>query len=185
MEAAPLVWPAALDTGRGCWLPRSAAPRAAGWYRGRARRSQLPLRSRAGGCRVDDGAAAARRLRDTPCHDGPSDSCTSCGLCTVRRPEAVQHIVAEGASRIGAGLGTAQTPGDIAGMIDHTLLKADATAAEVEKLCQEARTYHFASVCVNTGFVPLAKRLLARLGRHGLRSGRLPARGDGTHRQGL
>ena len=99
-------------------------------------------------------------LRDTPCHDGPSDSCTSCGLCTVRRPEAVQHIVAEGASRIGAGLGTAQTPGDIAGMIDHTLLKADATAAEVEKLCQEARTYHFASVCVNTGFVPLAKRLL-------------------------
>ena len=33
-------------------------------------------------------------------------------------------------------------------MIDHTLLKADATAADVKKLCEEARKYCFASVCV-------------------------------------
>ncbi len=102
----------------------------------------------------------APSLREQPCPDGPSENCTACGLCTVRRPEAVQNIVSEGASRVGSGLGTGQTPDSIAQMIDHTLLKADATAAEVEKLCSEARTYRFASVCVNSGFVPLAKRLL-------------------------
>ena len=99
-------------------------------------------------------------LRDTPCPEGPSENCTACGLCTIRRPEAVQNIVEEGASRIGSAMGTGQTPDSIAGMIDHTLLKADATAADVEKLCAEARQYRFASVCVNTSFVPLAKRLL-------------------------
>lgn len=48
----------------------------------------------------------------------------------------------------------------IAGRIDHTLLKADATAAGIEKLCAEAKTHGFASVCVNTRWVPLAVRLL-------------------------
>ena len=99
-------------------------------------------------------------LREQPCQDGPSESCTACGLCTVRRPDAVQSIVEQGASRIGSGLGTGPAPDNVAGMIDHTLLKADATTADVEKLCEEARTYRFASVCVNSGFVPLAKRLL-------------------------
>ncbi len=41
--------------------------------------------------------------------------------------------------------------------IDHTLLKADATAAQIKKLCAEARQYDFASVCVNSCHVPLAK----------------------------
>ena len=40
--------------------------------------------------------------------------------------------------------------------IDHTLLKADATTAEIEKLCAEAKAYGFCSVCVNSGYVPLA-----------------------------
>jgi deoxyribose-phosphate aldolase len=40
--------------------------------------------------------------------------------------------------------------------IDHTLLKADATAAEIETLCAEAREYRFCSVCVNSSYVPLA-----------------------------
>ena len=115
--------------------------------------------------RLGGGAAlvtisSPQSLRDTPCPDGPSENCTACGLCTIRRPEAVQNIVAEGASRVGSAMGTGQTPDGIAGMIDHTLLKADATAADVEKLCAEARQYRFASVCVNTSFVPLAKRLL-------------------------
>ncbi|MFZ3588207.1 deoxyribose-phosphate aldolase [Bacillus sp. DJP31] len=49
---------------------------------------------------------------------------------------------------------------DIGRMIDHTLLKADATRAEVEKLCAEAKSYNFASVCVNPTWVKLSAELL-------------------------
>ena len=45
--------------------------------------------------------------------------------------------------------------------IDHTLLKPEATKEQITKLCQEARQYDFASVCVNTCYVSLAKELLA------------------------
>ena len=45
-------------------------------------------------------------------------------------------------------------------LIDHTLLKVDASISSIEKLCNEALNYHFASVCVNPGFVPLASKLL-------------------------
>lgn len=45
--------------------------------------------------------------------------------------------------------------------IDHTLLKPEATKEQITKLCQEARQYDFASVCVNTCYVPLVKQLLA------------------------
>lgn len=44
--------------------------------------------------------------------------------------------------------------------IDHTLLKADATKEQIEKLCKEAKEYDFASVCINTCYVSLAKKLL-------------------------
>ncbi|AIE60795.1 deoxyribose-phosphate aldolase [Bacillus methanolicus] len=49
---------------------------------------------------------------------------------------------------------------DIAGMIDHTLLKADATKEQIKKLCEEAKEYKFASVCVNPGWVKYASELL-------------------------
>ena len=49
---------------------------------------------------------------------------------------------------------------ELAGWIDHTLLKPDATAAQVQKLCQEAALFGFASVCINPAFVPLAAGLL-------------------------
>ncbi|NTU78452.1 MAG: deoxyribose-phosphate aldolase [Chloroflexales bacterium] len=49
----------------------------------------------------------------------------------------------------------------IAGMIDHTLLKPEATPDQIEALCAEAARYRFASVCVNPTFVPLCARLLA------------------------
>ena len=45
-------------------------------------------------------------------------------------------------------------------LIDHTLLKADATVEQIEKLCKEALQYNFFSVCVNSAFVPLAKSFL-------------------------
>lgn len=44
--------------------------------------------------------------------------------------------------------------------IDHTLLKADATKEQITKLCNEAKEYDFASVCVNTSYVPLCADLL-------------------------
>jgi len=50
--------------------------------------------------------------------------------------------------------------GEIAAWIDHTLLKPEATTAQVERLCREARENHFATVCVNPAYVPLARGLL-------------------------
>ena len=41
-------------------------------------------------------------------------------------------------------------------LIDHTLLKQDATPEQIVKLCDEAKQFDFMSVCVNPGYVPLA-----------------------------
>ncbi|HUL43213.1 MAG TPA: deoxyribose-phosphate aldolase [Bacteroidota bacterium] len=49
---------------------------------------------------------------------------------------------------------------DLAGMIDHTLLKPEATKDEIIKLCQEAKKYVFASVCINPSYVSLCAKLL-------------------------
>ena len=53
---------------------------------------------------------------------------------------------------------------DIAPLIDHTLLKADATDAGIRRLCEEAKEFGFHSVCVNPFFVPLARDLVAGSG---------------------
>lgn len=53
---------------------------------------------------------------------------------------------------------------DIARMIDHTLLKATATKEQIDKLCEEAKAYHFASVCINPCFVAQAAARLAGTG---------------------
>src|SRR4029079_11945386 len=50
--------------------------------------------------------------------------------------------------------------GPVAAMIDHTLLKPDATRQDIEKLCREAAEFHFATVCVNPTWVALCARLL-------------------------
>ena len=49
---------------------------------------------------------------------------------------------------------------DIARLIDHTLLQADATEMQIQQLCREAKQHRFASVCVNPTWVPLARTLL-------------------------
>ena len=46
-------------------------------------------------------------------------------------------------------------------MIDHTLLKPEATPGQVQRLCEEAGEYHFASVCINPIYVSLAKKMLS------------------------
>lgn len=47
------------------------------------------------------------------------------------------------------------TPASLAAYIDHTLLKPEASVAEIKKVCDEAREYHFASVCVNPSYIKL------------------------------
>ncbi|QFF99484.1 deoxyribose-phosphate aldolase [Psychrobacillus glaciei] len=49
---------------------------------------------------------------------------------------------------------------NIAALIDHTLLKQNATKEQIEKLCEEAKKYTFASVCVNPTWVKLSAELL-------------------------
>ena len=55
---------------------------------------------------------------------------------------------------------TSPVGAELAAWIDHTLLKPEATPRHVKKLCEEARQYHFASVCVNPVYIPLAYGLL-------------------------
>jgi len=59
-----------------------------------------------------------------------------------------------------AQIAPTEGPWDLSPLIDHTLLKADATGAQVEVLCVEALAHGFASVCVNPLWVPLAASLL-------------------------
>lgn len=56
------------------------------------------------------------------------------------------------------------TSAQLAGFIDHTLLKQDATVGQIEKLCDEAAKYHFASVCVNATYAALCAKLLKDTG---------------------
>lgn len=70
-----------------------------------------------------------------------------------------------GADRIGTdGTSPEVSNAEVARRIDHTLLKGDATRADHVKLCDEARKYKFASVCINTTWVPLCKELLKGAG---------------------
>ncbi|MBI3193528.1 MAG: deoxyribose-phosphate aldolase [Ignavibacteriae bacterium] len=92
--------------------------------------------------------------KDGICHDG---------LCVVHNKEGVRNIVKNGASRISAGVGIEAAGGievDLARMIDHTLLKPEATKDQVITLCNEAKKYNFASVCINPSYVSLCAKLL-------------------------
>ena len=75
--------------------------------------------------------------------------CLSCELCVEKCPDRVQEFVDAGASRVSSSLGVHQITAALAGMIDHTLLKADATTEQFSKLCDEAKQHGFATVCVN------------------------------------
>jgi deoxyribose-phosphate aldolase len=72
----------------------------------------------------------------------------------------VERIVDAGAERIGIVLGETATARDWASLIDHTLLKPEATEADIKKLCDEAGQFGFASVCVNPGWVKTAAEFL-------------------------
>jgi deoxyribose-phosphate aldolase len=81
------------------------------------------------------------------------------GSCAEHCREDVNQVVQAGASRVSAVLGT-RPASEVAPLIDHTLLKPDASQDQIAQLCYEARTYQFASVCVNPAHVKLAAQLL-------------------------
>jgi len=72
----------------------------------------------------------------------------------------VERIVDAGAERIGIVLGSTATAHDWASLIDHTLLKPEASEADIRKLCDEAAQFGFASVCVNPSWVRRAAEFL-------------------------
>jgi len=76
----------------------------------------------------------------------------------------VQRIVDAGAERIGVVLGETATAHDWASLIDHTLLKPEATESDIRKLCDEAAKFGFASVCVNPSWVKRAAEFLRGTG---------------------
>lgn len=78
------------------------------------------------------------------------------GSCAVHSPEKVREIVANGAGRISFSGAAAEVPSDLARYLDHTLLKPEASASDIDKLCAEAVEYGFAAVCVNPTWVKRA-----------------------------
>ncbi len=76
----------------------------------------------------------------------------------ARIAERVKQLLA---GRGAAGNGVpAMPPADVAKLIDHTLLKPEATRADIDHLCDEARRYKFASVCVNPTYVRQSREAL-------------------------
>ena len=96
----------------------------------------------------------------TPPASCPNLACAVCQACAETDPEFLKQLVDIGADRVGHRPGAGLVPSELAGYIDHTLLKPEATREEIEALCAEAEQYRFASVCVNPTYVPLAARRL-------------------------
>jgi deoxyribose-phosphate aldolase len=92
---------------------------------------------------------------------GDDGTCVDCiGQCVLKCQDKVQEVVNAGASRLTSTLGNVDVGPNISGMIDHTLLKPDASQDQIAQLCYEARKYGFAAVCVNPSYVKLCAQLL-------------------------
>jgi deoxyribose-phosphate aldolase len=91
-------------------------------------------------------AASRPAISRCACHAVVSDCC----------PARLEPVIAAGATRVGVHA-SGGAPSDVAALIDHTLLRPDATRADIEELCREAAEFGFATVCVN----PVWTRLCA------------------------
>lgn len=98
-------------------------------------------------------AAVVRPAARCACHCVLDDCC----------PDRLRGVIDAGATRVGM-LATGGAPAGVASMIDHTLLRPDATRQNIEDLCREAAQFGFATVCVNPAWVALAARLLKGTG---------------------
>ena len=93
-------------------------------------------------------------LPDSVC-PGCTQRCAQTCACNTKK------IIAAGADRVSASERLTKVDPAIAAVIDHTILKPEATRADVSRICREARQYNFASVCVNPYWVPLVRAELA------------------------
>jgi deoxyribose-phosphate aldolase len=97
----------------------------------------------------------------TPGIDRDDEVCPECDQnCAEKCSRKTRAVVDAGADRISCGPAVVQLDAGFAGLIDHTLLKPEASRDEIRKLCQEAARFGFASVCINPWNVPLAAELL-------------------------
>jgi len=97
--------------------------------------------------------ATTRPQARCACHSVVDDCC----------PDRLRGVLDAGATRVGLHA-TGGAPAGVASMIDHTLLRPDATRGDIEALCREAAQFKFATVCVNPTWVATAARLLAGSG---------------------
>ena len=98
-------------------------------------------------------STALRPAARCACHSVLDDCC----------PDRLRGVIDAGATRVGVHA-TGGAPAAVASMIDHTLLKPDATRQHIEELCREAAQFKFATVCVNPTWVATCARLLAGSG---------------------
>ena len=92
----------------------------------------------------------------------PDAVCPGCvQRCAQTCARNTKEIIAAGADRVSASERLTRIDPAIAALIDHTILKPEATHDDVVKICREARQYGFASVCVNPYWVPLVRAELA------------------------
>jgi deoxyribose-phosphate aldolase len=76
--------------------------------------------------------------------------CVGCGHCVSKRTDVVRGFIGSARDvRLMGSPGIEGVPEDLAKLIDHTLLRPEATYSDIDKLCDEAKRYGFASVCVN------------------------------------
>ncbi|MBN1504679.1 MAG: deoxyribose-phosphate aldolase [Candidatus Eisenbacteria bacterium] len=97
----------------------------------------------------------------------PEDTCVvcvGCGECVTRRPEAVAALIDAGAARVSSTIGVKPKQDGVAPLLDHTLLKPEATYDDIIKLCDEAVQFGFAAVCVQPCHVRLVAERLDRAG---------------------
>jgi deoxyribose-phosphate aldolase len=92
----------------------------------------------------------------------PDQVCPDCvQRCVQTCSRNTKTIIAAGADRVSASERLTKIDPAVATLIDHTILKPEATRADVIKVCREARQYNFASVCVNPYWVPLVRAELS------------------------
>jgi deoxyribose-phosphate aldolase len=108
-------------------------------------------------CTADRHRARVKMIRDYEKNMTPTDlSADDMARIATRVRELLQQGGGGGAARASAPI----PPDKLVKLIDHTVLKPEATAEDIEKLCKEAVENNFYSVCVNPSWVPKAKQLL-------------------------
>lgn len=106
-------------------------------------------------------AITRRILAELQQSAGKDGCCADCsGSCAACCSDKVRQTVEAGASRISYQGDGGKIPADLARYIDHTLLKPDATAADIDRYCAEAKKFGFAAVCVNPVWVKRAAESL-------------------------